>query len=467
MRTSRLIGSCAATILLGAATSEGWTAPAQAENICPQLPSIRYESDFVAEHEERCELSPLLVSALDHSKSGYLRFGGEVRQRYELARNPNFGQDPDDPDGVWVQRYSLFGDLRLSEEWRLFAELSSASESGRVAGPSPTDENKLDFQNAFVEARLWSATRPDVLVRAGRQELNWGTSRLVSVRDGPNVRRTFDGVRVLVLAGEWSLNAVAVHPRDDEQGAFDDSTDENRALWGVYSTRTYGEARGLDVYYLGYENADPTYDQGSAPERRHTIGFRYFGSRGPWDWDIEPMIQSGSYGDADLRAWTIASEAGYTWSEARWKPRVMLSANIASGDRNPFDPDLQTFSPLYPRGNYFSEDATLWPQNFFNAHLFLTLSPSTSWALTVDYNAFWRMSDDDAVYEGNGSVLRADSGSDERFVATALSINSEWSVNRHWTFTAIYTHASARQFLEQTGAASAIEFLELTARFRF
>jgi hypothetical protein len=434
---------------------------------CPEIPQIRYESDSVVEHEAGCELWPFQFARLDHAESGYLRFGGEVRQRYEHTNNPNFGQDPDDPHGVWLQRFGLFGDLRLSDRWRLFAELHSALENGRAAGPSPTDENELDFQNAFVEARVWSASNTDVLLRAGRQELDWGSSRLVSVRDGPNVRRTFDGVRVLAHLGEWTLNAVAMRPREDEQGVFDDSTDGGRALWGAYSTRTWGEDRGIDLYYLGYENEEPTYDQGSAPERRHTFGFRYFGSSGPWDWDIEPMIQSGSYGDGDLRAWAIASETGYTWRQARWRPRLMLSANIASGDRDPLDPDLETFSPLYPRGNYFSEDATLWPQNFVNAHLFLTLNPSSSWALTVDYDAFWRMSDDDAVYGPNGSVLRADSGSDERFVATALSINSEWSIDRRWAFTAIYTHVSPRQFLEQTGPASAIEFLELTARFRF
>ena len=446
-----------APVLIAAAMMCVWSTFVAAADSCPEIPSIRYESDSVAQPEVGCELWP----------SQFVKFGGEVRQRYEHTNNPTFGQDPEDPHGVWLQRIGLFGDFHLSERWRIFAELHSVFEDGRVSGPGPTDQNKLDFQNAFVEARLWSAGDADVLVRAGRQELNWGSARLVSVRDGPNVRRTFDGVRVLVHLGEWTLNAVAMRPRDDEPGAFDDSTDETRALWGVYSTRTWGEGDGIDLFYLGYENKEATYDQGVAPERRHTFGFRYFGSSGPWDWDIEPMIQAGSYGDANLRAWTIATATGYTWRQVRWMPSLMLSANIASGDRDPLNPDLETFNPLYPRGNYFSEDATLWPQNFFNAHLFFTLNPSNWWALTIDYDAFWRMSTHDAAYGGNGTVLRAASGSDERFVATALSISSQWSVSRHWTLNATYAHVSPRQFLEQTGPASKIDFLELTARFRF
>jgi len=64
-------------------------------------------------------------------------------------------------------------------------------------------------------------------------------------------------------------------------------------------------------------------------------------------------------------------------------------------------------------------------------------------------------------------VLRSGQGSDDRFVATALSITSEWSINRNVSVTAIYTHFSPRSFLEQTGRASAVEFIELTARLRF
>jgi hypothetical protein len=292
---------------------------------------------------------------------------------------------------------------------------------------------------------------------------------LISVRDGPNVRRTFDGIRVRLDAGLWDFNAIAVRPRKDNQGAFDDSSDRSQALWGAYVTRRFTPqaVSGLDLYYLSYQNDDATFDQGSAAERRHTLGIRLFGSAERWRWNLEPLVQFGKFGDADLRAWTIASETSYAWPQQTWSPRLTLSANIASGDRDPLEPDLQTFNPLYPRGNYFSEDATLWPLNFYNAHLYLTINPTAAWALTVDYDAFWRTSDDDGVYGPNGSLLRSGQGSNDRLVATALSITSEWSINRNVSVTAIYTHFSPREFLERTGRAAAVEFIELTARFRF
>lgn len=62
-------------------------------------------------------------------------------------------------------------------------------------------------------------------------------------------------------------------------------------------------------------------------------------------------------------SWTLASQTGFTFASLPWQPRIALSTNIASGDTDPDDADLGTFNPLYPRGNYFSEDAVLGPRN--------------------------------------------------------------------------------------------------------
>jgi hypothetical protein len=443
---------------------------AAAEAACPEIPSIRHEADphdLQAEGCDRFRVRPSSLSAAGSDAS--IVFGGEVRQRYEYTHNPGFGAEPQDAHGAWLQRYAFHSDIRRGRNVRVFAELHSALENGRAGGPSPVDENRLELQNAFLEGRFDAGRAGEIRVRAGRQEMELGSARLVSVRDGPNTRRTFDGVRVGGKAGEWTIDAFALKPRRDSKGVFDDSTDDSQRLWGVYATRapTGTRALGLDAYYIVRENDKLLFDQGRGSEKRQTLGMRWFGTKGAWRWNIEPMVQLGDFGGSPLRAWTLASETGYTWFAPAWKPGVRVSLNVASGDRNRNDPHLQTFHPLYPRGNYFSEDSILGPQNFYNAHVFLTLQPSRICTLTVDYNAFWRLSTGDGVYRPNGSLLRSGEGSGERLVATALSLASEWSVNRHFTFTAIYSHFSPRRFLERTGPGRAVDFVELTARFRF
>jgi hypothetical protein len=442
------------------------TCCAGAEASCPDIPALRYDADPAGRHADGCAgLSSFTLSGPDQ----YVAFGGEVRQRYEYTRNPRFGADAQDEHRVWLQRYALHSDVQLGRQLRAFVELQSVLENGRPGGPTPVDEDKLDFQNAFLEREFEFGRGTEVRVRAGRQEVELGSARLISLRDGPNVRRTFDGLRVLAERGSWTIDALALRPRRDRKGVFDDSTLDSQLLWGVYATRAPREGRplGLDIYYL-VRNADSVvYDQSAARERRQTLGLRLFGASSGWHWNVESILQSGSFGAGNLRAWSIASEAGYTWSEQPWQPGVKLSTNIASGDRDRTDPDLQNAHPLYPRGNYFSQVAILGPQNFYNAHAFLTLRPSIICTLTIDYDAFWRLSTDDGVYGPNGSLLRSGQGSDERLVATALSVTAEWKFNRNLSFAAIYTHFSPRQFLEQTGPAEAVDFVDLSARFRF
>ncbi|ABS63996.1 conserved hypothetical protein [Parvibaculum lavamentivorans DS-1] len=404
-------------------------------------------------------LDRLKFMPLDRDGDVWLGMGGEIRQRYEYTNNPAFGAARQDKAGVWLQRYVLHGDLHLGSRLRLFGQLSSALESGRAGGGSPVDENRLEIQNAFADVTPFQVP---LTLRAGRQELQFGSGRLVDVREGPNVRRSFDGIRAFVAAGGWRVDALAVRPRLSRPGAFDDKTNHGQSLWGLYAA-----GPGLDLYYLGFQSDASVFVQGTAKEHRHSIGARLWGARDGWDWNLESLYQFGSFGAGDISAWTVASETGYRWETAAWQPRVALSANIASGDDDPADGDLGTFSPLFPRGNYFSEAAVLGPRNFYNLHAFLTVEPAQDWTLTTDVNFFWRLETEDGVYTPGGSLLRGPGGSDERFVGSAFSLSSSHTLSQRIDATAIYTHFSAGDFLESTGSSADIDFLELTLRFRF
>jgi hypothetical protein len=419
-----------------------------------EFPLIRYQLDGA----QRAALPPGFSVVV----------GGEIRERYEYTHNPLFGDDPQDENGVWLQRLAGFSDLHWGPNVRLFVELHSAIQEGRAALPAPLDENKLEFQNLHLEGWFNGKDGDELTLRAGRQEMQLGSARLVAVRDGPNVRYTFDGARVVLGKNKWSLNALAVRPRKNLDGAFDDSTDDERVLWGVYATHRAGQlGTNVDVYYLGYHNDHATFDQGTNPEERHTIGTRVFGSNGGWSWNWEPMLQFGSFGGGDILAWTVASVSGYTWSETRWTPRVELGLDVASGDRDPNSPDLQSFNAMFPRGNYFSQDATLGPRNFYDAHLFLTAHPHPVWELTADAMGFWRLSTHDGVYRPTGRLMRSGAGSDRRFVATSVELAAEWTLDRNWSGTIIYSHLRPQDFLRETGPSETIDFFEVTVRFRF
>ncbi len=49
-------------------------------------------------------------------------------------------------------------------------------------------------------------------------------------------------------------------------------------------------------------------------------------------------------------------------SSDSWTPRLGLSIDVASGDRNPHDNKLETFNPLFPNGNYVADYTRSYPK---------------------------------------------------------------------------------------------------------
>src|SRR3954452_23484251 len=135
------------------------------------------------------------------------------------------------------------GDLHLGSHVRFFGQLKSNLESGRTGGPRGADEDRLDLHQAFVDLHFSEEEKKGFTLRAGRQEIALGSSRLVSVREGPNVRQSFDGARLSLQTGRWSVDALATRPAETDPGIFDDSPDHRRSLWGLYASRPLSETK--------------------------------------------------------------------------------------------------------------------------------------------------------------------------------------------------------------------------------
>src|SRR5258706_11860383 len=126
-----------------------------------------------------------------NSDDWYMTIGGEAREVWEQIGNDNWGQKPH-MNAYLNERYMLSLDFHYGSHVRTFFELKSGLNSLRSGGPRPIDEKKLDFQAAFLE--LGTSEGPNwVRLRAGRQEIEYGSGRLIDLREGPNVRLSFDG----------------------------------------------------------------------------------------------------------------------------------------------------------------------------------------------------------------------------------------------------------------------------------
>lgn len=398
----------------------------------------------------------------------FLTVGGEVRERYEYFRNAAWGEGPQDDDGYLMQRFMLHGDLRASDDVRLFAQLKSAFVDDRTGGARPTDEDRADVHQAFADVSGGLAGGDTLMARLGRQELAYGSSRLVSVREGPNVRLAFEGGLLRWRHGDWLVDAFAVRPVTTDPGRWDDEADPARAFLGVYATGPWALLPGgsIDVYCLVLDRDAASFQQGTVAERRWSFGTRLSGQPLPWDYDVEAVWQAGTAGNGGIAAWTVASDIGCTLPIAT-TPRLGLKINVASGDRDPAVDTLQTFHALFPRGSYFGEPALIGPANLFDVHPSLQATVAPGLRAFVDCDWFWRQSTADGVYSAALTPLRPGTTSSQRFVGSQVEVGGEWALRRHVALTAVYARFFAGPWLRDTGAAEDIDYFSVWVTFKF
>lgn len=174
---------------------------------------------------------------------------------------------------------------------RLFNQPKSGIENDRTGGPQPVDEDKFDLHQTFLDVKFGVNTNQWLTFRAGRQEIAFGSSRLVSVREGPNVRQSFDGLRTIVHTGSLQVDGFVTRPVKTNLNIFDDGPDNSQTFWGIYSVFPFPFLLkgNIDLYYLGLNHNDATFDQGTAHELRHSSGTRLW-NKMELRWDGVPSL---------------------------------------------------------------------------------------------------------------------------------------------------------------------------------
>ena len=435
---------------------------------------LREDDDwsFLADPDKRQDFwDPVKFIRLRSGRNDwFLSVGGEAREVWEQIGNDNWGQQPF-MNGYFNERYMLYFDVHYGKHVRTFFELKSGLNSYRIGGPRPIDEKKLDFQAGFLELGT-SAEDKSIELRVGRQELEYGSGRLIDVREGPNVRLSFDGFMVKSKINSWQIDGFAMRPDLDMFGFFDNAPNHAVGFWGVYATKSLTRKTSLEMYYLGLDRKQATFERGTAQEVRHSLGARF--SRAiatdlpAWDFDYEALWQFGTFGSGDIRAWTVASETGYRLPTWPLKPRFSAKADVSSGD-HPSSKTLGTFNPLFPKGDYFGVLATTGPGpiNFIDIHPRVEGTFPHDVTASFDWIFQWRESLQDGVYAVPGFLIRAADGSHARFVGNRPGTQIRWQVNRHLWFQADYGIFYAGRFLKETQPGRNLNYWALWAGYKF
>lgn len=435
----------------------------------PAFKPMRYDEtySFLRHDTARTAYERLKYASLSADGGTYLSFGGEVRYQYFGIRNEDWGEAPDNRDGYILSRFLAHADLHAGSHVRTFIQLQG-SMAGSKPSTSVVDENPLDLHQAFVDISTGETAAGRMTLRAGRQELSYGSQRLIGVRELPNNRQAFDGAKVIVSGKSLRADAFYSHAIAAKKDIFDDGLSGRVKLWGIYLVHTaVPVVQNFDVYYLGLYKRQTTFDDGQGSERRHSIGTRLWAQRGDWRYDVEGVYQFGRFDNSDISAWTLSCNTGYQFSGLRFQPELGLKTEVISGDQHYGDGKLGTFNPLFPRGAYFGLAALIGPANLVDVHPSISFDLSSRLAWTVDYDIFWRYSRNDGIYAPNVSQLYSGEGIHDTFIGKQLATDIQYMPGPFLTLKAELTWFESGTYLKEAGPGKNMLFGGVTATVKF
>ncbi len=342
----------------------------------------------------------------------------------------------------------------------MYAEFLSAQTLFQDLPPQPGNQNLTTLLNAFLEAKLGEIGAAPAYVRVGRQELLFGSQRLISPLPWINTLRTFDGVRVYRAGEKFDVDAFWVQP------AFPNAPsptavflDHNRSFAGAWATYRPNTDTFLDAYYLFLDNV-PVPDSnflGPKPpsvDTIHTLGLASRGKQDGFLWDVEQMFQTGQFNDRLILADATTVGGGYHFADVLFHPTFWVYYDYASGSNNPTGGGTySTFNQLFPFSHYYLGWLDLvGRQNIqdVNAHLYLY---PTKWIrFWTQFHHFELANRHDALYAASGQPLVRDpTGQAGTNIGDELDFITNFHLSATTDILLGYSHLFPGLFLLHTG----------------
>ena len=413
-------------------------------------------------------LQPLKLIRLAEAQEVFLTLGGEYRARFESFTNEGYTSED---DAYYSQRLNLHASLRLGSRVRLFGELYHGFTPGEER---VLEDDEIDLHQGFLEVVLLNKASSSMSLRMGRQEIGYGASRLIGIREGPNMRRSFDLVKLAYKKGKGSLNIIygkeltyGFDAFDNASNLFEDHT-ANPEIWGVYlQENAIGRPGNLDFYYFGFRSNAAQFNDEIGEETRHSIGVRSYGNLGRYSFNTELIYQFGELGESNISAYNFETDWKYVLVENGWRPTLGLRLDFSSGDANTGDGKIQTFNPMFVNPAIYSLAAVNTPANLTSFHPNLTVSPLKGFSIYMDYALFYRTQNNDGLYTPPRFLSRESNGSNEKHIGDVIGLQATWEINRNISFDLRSAYFIAGKFIEATGDSENTFYVAPTVSLKF
>ena len=399
-----------------------------------------------------------------------ISFGGEFRIRGDNIVSQFFRNFD---ESYWINRERFYGDFWYRDALRAYVEFISAEKHGNNDPTVFTDINKADLLNAFFDLRIDLGQSDDkTYFRIGRQELYYGSQRLISALDWANTRRTFQGVKVFKRTETFDTDLFWVQPVLINPVQFD-SVFAPVSFAGWWNTWRPTTGIAGDLYLLNLnDNANTAIgEKGKLGGRNFTTtGIRAVYDKDGWYAEGETMLQFGMWSNQAMFSQAASAGGGYTWQKAHGVPSLQAHYDFASGSKHPIlGNSMSTFQQLYPFGHYYLGYLDLvGRQNIHDISFQFAWWPTQAMQFALQSHQFYLDSPRDALYAGNGRKLRQDpTGKAGRNVGEELDITTTYHLSNHQDVLVGWSQIWSGEFISKSGPATNPQYWYMQYSYRW
>jgi len=329
---------------------------------------------------------------------GWLSIGGSYRARYHDEHNIRPGSTgglSGLDDTFWLHQTRLWAEGEWSPRLGFRVGMIDAASAGEVYPSRAREVNRVDLYQAHANILLHEG-EGKLTARLGRQEIRYGSARLMMAPGWANRRRTHDGARFIYESEDWEVNSFWVRPaiRDSSSFTTFDESNPNQQLYGIFSTYKGMERDQLDLYWLAFDLRNV-----GSGARYDTLASRYVGERNDWLYEIEGGVQLGDNPDRTNHVAGFATcGLGRRLKSFAWKPEFWVYYDWASGD----DTVGNGFHHYVPRAHYYMGFMDLFGRrNIEDINIRLTVKPADKWTVLAWCHFFSLANGNDVPYNLN------------------------------------------------------------------
>ncbi len=437
-----------------------------------------------------------------YRQQGATRTLGSLSTRAHRSRKPT--QD------FTLQRMRLSFDMDINKNVMarvMFQDVRTFGDSGITGNNSQTD-----VQEGYVQLRNLGDINPilsNVQLRIGRWQQGYGNHRVIGTLGWANQSRTYDGAKLMYKRGNFWLDIFAWQTDETATGGVSGSggdfgVDDNKdtVMYGFYSQYKFGGAlKGnvIEPYLVAKaESVDEDVTNAAVSgaemdalesETRYTFGLRAAGKNialfkdtfmSGFDYTVEPNYQAGNarytpagsddtkIGKESIDAWAIHAEAGYTFKNLPWTPRIGYAYSFASGDDSFDEGSQKTYKQVSPTQHAHNGymDITSW-QNIVDHQIHFNVKPTKKLVLDIKAHFFSLDKEADNWWHIGGSavnragadvfVTNRDTGTVESVdddLGQEIDVTLKYKMFDNFGVVAGYGHFFADDFIEDTSGGN-------------